>query len=177
MAEETAEQKDQREKNVLREQAAIKEKTRLRNSLSSLVAKLSAINSELAAIPARAEAAESAIRKTHTTSQGALRELKASTNASAMDSLQSAALTQPYISLWMQLVQVDANHPALNVIEQQLRQRSNADLSFLSQIRAAARRIQQQKMKAHGARGRTTMSGALTEGELGDLIGQYTGRG
>lgn len=128
-------------------------------------------------ITASVEALAQSARATRGSMQDMIRDLKASTNANALDSLQAAALTEPYITLWLQLVQVDANHPALNVIEQQLRQRSNADLSFLSQIRSAARRIQQQKFSKHGARGRTATSGALSEGELDALIDQYTGRG
>jgi len=135
-------------------------------SWGSLIANVSAARDAVASLGFSAQSSKDRIR-----------ELKEESNSSAFGSLKAAALTEPYITLWMQLVAVDANHPALNTIEQALRERSNADLSWLSSVRSAARKMQQEKMRAHGARGRTKMSGALSEGELGDLIAQYTGGG
>lgn len=136
-------------------------------SWKSLGASISAVSAKLADVSDRATAAGNSVKF-------ALSEMKMTGRNAAMDALEAGAAGALW-TLWLQLVAFDANDPGLPKLEALMRQYSGADISFLAQVKSAARKAQQKKFAAAGPRGRTKASGALSEDELQALLNEYTG--
>jgi len=136
-------------------------------SWKTLRASVSAVRGDIEELGKTAVAVRDSVK-------ASISEMKAAQRSSASSGLEQGYAGSLY-ELWQQICAADANSPALNALEIQLRRLTRADISWMSQVKTAARKAQQKKKAATKPRDRTQFSGALDEGEFGSIMNQYVG--
>lgn len=130
----------------------------------------------LAELLSTMEGLASASERLNQSSREAVREMQSSRRAAALDAVANGIAASLWQN-WMQIASVDANSPALPLLEREIKRWSGQDISFLSGLRRELSRAQQRKAARAGATGRRAGAGFLSQDEFTDILSQYTGGG